>query len=169
MVRDRKIEEIRQWVLKSHVGTHTCIPPDKADRSKGHRQLTSEYLEYKLLNPIAHDPTVKVKFLMSLIEEQFGHPVKYGKAWMPKANGYSKKGFKEAWRKSVVKKRGWSGSNARRRGHAKRNLLVRRRGQESLQRLARCKRRTRHVTRRGNGLALLSRDFASVHSSSTIF
>ena len=26
-----------------------------------------------------------------------------------------------------------------------------------------------HVTRRGNGLALLSRDFASVHSSSTIF
>ena len=77
--------------------------------------------------------------------------------------------FEEAWRKSVVRRRGWSGRNERRRGHAKRNLLVRRRGQESLQRLARRKRRTRHVTRRGNGLALLSRDFASVHSSSTIF
>ena len=81
----------------------------------------------------------------------------------------SKKGFKKAWRKSVVRRRGWSGRNERRREHAKRNLLVRRRGQESLQRLARHKRRTRHVTRRGNGLALLSRDFASVHSSSTIF
>ena len=81
----------------------------------------------------------------------------------------SKNHFEEAWRKSVVKRRVWSGRNKRRRGHAKRNLLVRRRGQESLQRLARRKRRTRHVTRRGNGLALLSRDFASVHSSSTIF
>ena len=29
---------------------------------------------------------MKVKFLMSSIEEQFGHPVKYGKAWMAKAN-----------------------------------------------------------------------------------
>ena len=84
-------------------------------------------------------------------------------------NGGSKNRFEEAWRKSVVRRRGWSGRNERRRGHAKRNLLVRRRGQESLQRLARRKRRTRHVTRRGNGLALLSRDFASVHSSSTIF
>ena len=65
MVRGRKIKETGQWVLKSHVGTHTCVPPDKADRSKGHRQLTSEYLGYKLLHQIAHDPTVKVKFLMS--------------------------------------------------------------------------------------------------------
>ena len=67
------------------------------------------------------------------------------------ASGCSKKGFKDAWRKSVVRKRGWSGSNARRRGHAKRSLLVRRRGQESLQELARHKRRMRHVTGRGNG------------------
>ena len=80
-------------------------------------------------------------------------------------NGGSKNRFEEAWRKSVVKGGGWSGRNERRRGHAKRNLLVRRRGQESLQRLARRKRRTRPVTRRGNGLALLSRDFGSVHSS----
>ena len=67
------------------------------------------------------------------------------------ASGCSKKGLKEAWRKSVIGKRGWSGSNARRRGHVKRSLLVRRRGQESLQRLARHKRTMRYVTRRGNG------------------
>src|SRR3989337_528435 len=81
------------------------------------------------------------------------------------ASGCSKKGFEEAWRKSVVRRRGWSGRNARRRGHAKRSLLVRRRGQESLQRLARRKRRMRHVTRRGNGPVLLSKAFASVDSS----
>ena len=86
MVRGRKIKETGQWVLKSHVGTHTCVPPDKADQSKGHRQLTSEYLGYKLLNQKAHDPTVKVKFLMSSIEKLSGYPVKYGKAWMAKAN-----------------------------------------------------------------------------------
>ena len=80
------------------------------------------------------------------------------------ASGCPKKGFKEAWRKSVVRKRGWSGSNAR-RGHAKRSLLVRRRGQESLQKLARHKRRMRHVTRRGNGPVWLSKAFASVDSS----
>jgi hypothetical protein len=68
------------------------------------------------------------------------------------ANGSSKNRFEEVWRRSIVRRRGWSGRNERRRGHAKRSLLVRRRGQESLQRLARCKRRMRHVTRRGNGL-----------------
>ena len=58
-----------KWELKSCVATHKCIPPDKADRSKGHRQLTSKYLGYKLLNEISHDPNVKVKFLMSLVSE----------------------------------------------------------------------------------------------------
>ena len=85
-VRGRKIKETGQWELKSCVATHKCIPPEKADRSKGHRQLTSEYLGYKLLNEISHDPTVKVKFLMSSVFERFGYPVKYGKAWMAKAN-----------------------------------------------------------------------------------
>ena len=68
-VRGRKIHEMGQWELKSCVATHECIPPDKADRSKGHRQLTSEFLGYKLLNEISHDPTVKVKFLMSIVEK----------------------------------------------------------------------------------------------------
>ena len=63
----------------------------------------------------------------------------------------SKNHFQEAWRRSIVRRRGWSERNKRRRGHAKRNLLVGRRGQESLQRLARHKRRMRHVTGRGNG------------------
>ena len=67
------------------------------------------------------------------------------------ANAGLKNHFEEVWRRSVVRRRGWSASNARRRGHAKRSLLVRRRGQESLQKLARHKRRMRHVTRRGNG------------------
>lgn len=80
-VRGRKIHETGQWELKSHVATHECIPPHKADRRKGHRQLTSEYLGYKLLNEISHDPTVKVKFLMSIVEKMYGYKVNHGKVW----------------------------------------------------------------------------------------
>jgi len=63
-----------------------------------------------------------------------------------------KKHFREAWMKSVVKRRGWSERNVRRRGHARRRLLVKRREQESLQGLVKPKRRTRHATRKENGL-----------------
>ncbi|XP_037474269.1 uncharacterized protein LOC119350643 [Triticum dicoccoides] len=82
----KKVNEIGQGELKSCAATHECILSDKADRSKGHRQLMSAYLGYKLLNEISHNPTVKVKLLMSLVFERFGYGVKYGNVWMAKAN-----------------------------------------------------------------------------------
>ena len=71
-------------------------------------------------------------------------------------NGGLKKHFREAWMKSVIRRRRWKERNARRRGHAKRRLLVKKRGQESLQGLVMHKRRMRHVTRREKGPCFLS-------------
>ena len=67
-----------------------------------------------------------------------------------------KKHFREAWMKGVVRRRRWNERNARRRGHTKRRLLVKKRGQESLQGLVMHKRRMRHVTRREKGPSFLS-------------
>ncbi|KAE8806009.1 hypothetical protein D1007_17792 [Hordeum vulgare] len=85
-VGGRKIQEVGHWMLKSCVATHACIPPHKADCRNGNRQLMSEFLGYELLNEISHDPTKKVKFLMSLVEEQFRYKVNYGKVWKANAN-----------------------------------------------------------------------------------
>ncbi|XP_020151004.1 uncharacterized protein [Aegilops tauschii subsp. strangulata] len=82
----KKNHETRQWVLKSCVATHECIPPEKAGRGKGHHQLMTEFPGYKLLNEIPHDPTVKVTFLMSSVEERYRYKIIYGKVWKAKAN-----------------------------------------------------------------------------------
>ncbi|KAF7050977.1 hypothetical protein CFC21_059266 [Triticum aestivum] len=73
-----------------------------------------------------------------------------------RGNGGLKKHFRGAWMKSVVRRRRWNKRNARRRGHAKRRMLVQKRGQESLQGLVMHKRRMRHVTRRAKGPCFLS-------------
>ena len=70
-----------------------------------------------------------------------------------------KKHCKEPRKKTVVRRRRWSGRNARGRGHAKRRLLVKRRGQESIQGLAMLKQKMRHITRKGNGLVRPNRAF----------
>ena len=56
------------------------------------------------------------------------------------------KHFREAWTKSIVKRRRWSKRSVRRRGHTRRRLLIKRREQESLQGLVKPKRRMRHAT-----------------------
>ncbi|KAE8809748.1 hypothetical protein D1007_13642 [Hordeum vulgare] len=59
-VSARKLGETREWVLRSCVPTHLCKPPKKCDRTT-HRQLTCEYLGYKIMKDMGVDPTVKVR------------------------------------------------------------------------------------------------------------
>jgi hypothetical protein len=71
-------------------------------------------------------------------------------------NDCSKKHIKEPKMKSVVRRRRWNERSVRRRGHAKIRLLMKKRGQESLQGLVMHKRRMRHITRREKGPCFLS-------------
>ena len=73
-------------MLKSCVATHNCPEVQQEDLIHGHRQLTSEFLGYKLMKEIACDATVKVKYLMETLERKYGYPLKYGKTWKAKAN-----------------------------------------------------------------------------------
>ena len=59
--------------------------------------------------------------------------------------------------------------SVRKRGHAKRRRLVKKRGQENLQGLTMHERRTRHVTRRESGPVLLSRQMEKAPTSMTDF
>ena len=74
-----------QWLLTSCVCTHSCRPPSKK-KPKTHRQLTSEFLGFKLMKEVSSDPTVKVKLLMTTVKKMFGYKVKYGKTWKAKSN-----------------------------------------------------------------------------------
>ena len=69
-----------------------------------------------------------------------------------RGSAYSRSPMHGDWSGSVV-----SARSVRKRGHAKRRRLVKKRGQENLQGLAMHERRTRHVTRRESGPVLLSR------------
>ncbi|XP_020169921.2 uncharacterized protein [Aegilops tauschii subsp. strangulata] len=71
------------WKITSCKATHQCTPP-AVEARKTHRQLTSEFIGYKYQKHIAEDPTIKVKLLMSWIEDKFGYKVKYGKTWKAK-------------------------------------------------------------------------------------
>ncbi|KAE8782954.1 hypothetical protein D1007_43646 [Hordeum vulgare] len=84
-VRGRKLGETRECVLRSCVPTHFCKPAKKRDRTT-HRQLTFEYLGYKIMKYIAVDRIVKVRFLMRTAKKLYGYEVKYGKAWRAKEN-----------------------------------------------------------------------------------
>jgi len=52
--------------------------------SPNHRQLTSEFIAYRLFNSISSLPTMSIKSVQDLVKALFHYKVKYGKAW--KAN-----------------------------------------------------------------------------------
>ena len=72
-------------------------------------------------------------------------------------SAYSRSPMHGDWSGSVVRRRLVSARSVRKRGHAKRRRLIKKRGQENLQGLAMHERRTRHVTRRESGPVLLNR------------
>ena len=83
MESEWKTHERWWWKITSCKATHQCTPP-AVEARKTHRQLTSEFIGYKYQKHIAEDPTIKVKLLMSWIEDKFGYKVKYGKTWKAK-------------------------------------------------------------------------------------
>jgi hypothetical protein len=49
-----------------------------------HRQLTSEFIAYRLSNQISSLPTMSIKTVIELVKALFHYDVKYGKAWKAK-------------------------------------------------------------------------------------
>ncbi|XP_010233282.1 uncharacterized protein LOC104583194 [Brachypodium distachyon] len=49
-----------------------------------HRQLTSEFIAYRLSNSIKSLPIMPIKSVMELVYTLFHYRVKYGKAWKAK-------------------------------------------------------------------------------------
>ena len=52
--------------------------------SQDHRQLTSEFIAYKLSNSISTVPTMSDQHVIDLVKAIFHYKVKYGKAWKAK-------------------------------------------------------------------------------------
>ena len=75
-----------EWHISSCVATHMCRGKklDGKDVKQGHRQLTSEFIAYRLSNSISSLPTMSIKSVMELVEALFHYKVKYGKAWKAK-------------------------------------------------------------------------------------
>ena len=82
IVRARPLKGGPQWILKKCVSTHMCSGTDEAEvvEKDGHRQLTSEFIGYRLSNSIKAFPTFTVNAIMDTVKEIFGYSVKYGKA-----------------------------------------------------------------------------------------
>ena len=72
------------------VSTHMCGDKDDNDveLKDEHRQLTSEFIGYRLSNSIQAFPTFTVKAIMDTMKEIFGYDVKYGKAWKAKQTAF---------------------------------------------------------------------------------
>ena len=52
--------------------------------SQDHKQLTSEFIAYRLSNSISTLPTMSVQHVIDLVKAIFHYKVKYGKAWKAK-------------------------------------------------------------------------------------
>ncbi|KAE8795685.1 hypothetical protein D1007_29400 [Hordeum vulgare] len=57
---------------------------DGALSSQSHRQLTSEFIAYRLSNSISSLPTMSIKSVQDLVKALFHYEVKYDKAWKAK-------------------------------------------------------------------------------------
>ena len=74
------------WHIVSCVPTHMCRGKklDGEDANPDHRQLTSEFIAYRISNTISSLPTMKIQTIIDVVQEMFFHKVKYGKAWKAK-------------------------------------------------------------------------------------
>jgi len=70
----------------SCVPTHMCQGKrvDGKIVSEDHKQLTSEFIAYRLSNSISTLPTMSVQHVIDLVKAIFHYKVKYGKAWKAK-------------------------------------------------------------------------------------
>ncbi|XP_010239125.1 uncharacterized protein LOC104584965 [Brachypodium distachyon] len=86
IVRARPCKLGSEWYIVSCCATHLCDgkniyePMVKND----HRQLTSEFIAYRLSNSIKSLPIMPIKSVMELVYTLFHYRVKYGKVWKAK-------------------------------------------------------------------------------------
>ncbi|KAE8816633.1 hypothetical protein D1007_05638 [Hordeum vulgare] len=56
--------------------------------SQNHRQLTSEFIAYRLSKSISSLPTMSIKSAQDLVKSLFHYKLKYGKAWKAKQSAF---------------------------------------------------------------------------------
>ena len=86
IVRARPWKGGPTWHVVSCVPTHMCQGKrvDGKIVSQDHKQLTSEFIAYRLSNSISTLPTMSVQHVIDLVKAIFHYKVKYGKAWKAK-------------------------------------------------------------------------------------
>ncbi|KAK1632768.1 hypothetical protein QYE76_007083 [Lolium multiflorum] len=86
VVRARPFKKGPSWHITSCVATHMCRVPklDGKDSQPDHRQLTSEFIAYKLSAEISSLPIMSIKSVQDTVKSRFAYDVKYGKAWKAK-------------------------------------------------------------------------------------
>jgi hypothetical protein len=86
IVRARPWKGGPDWRITSCVPTHMYRGKrvDGKAVKHDHRQLTSEFIAYRLSNQISSLPTMSIKTGMELVKALFHYDVKYGKAWKAK-------------------------------------------------------------------------------------
>ena len=79
------------WRIVSYLPTHMCRHKN-ADGElvyQQHRQLTSEFIAYRLSNQISTLPTMSIQQVMDLVKAIFHYKVKYDKAWKAKQAAFN--------------------------------------------------------------------------------
>ena len=85
VVRARPLKGGPDWHITSCVTTHMCQGKKVDGKEKNsNRQLTSEFLAFKLSNQVASLPTMPIKHVIEIVEALYKIPIKYGKAWKTK-------------------------------------------------------------------------------------
>ncbi|KAK1632655.1 hypothetical protein QYE76_006970 [Lolium multiflorum] len=86
VVRARPFKKGPSWHITSCVATHMCRGPklDGKDAQPDHRQLTSEFIAYKLSAEISSLPIMSIRSVQDTVKSTFAYDVKYGKAWKAK-------------------------------------------------------------------------------------
>ncbi|KAK1692892.1 hypothetical protein QYE76_009589 [Lolium multiflorum] len=78
---------------------------DGKDAQPDHRELTSEFIAYKLSTEISSLPTMSIRSVQDTVKSRFDYDVKYGKAWKEAWEGNDKE--ESVWEEAVrtVRKR----------------------------------------------------------------
>ena len=81
VVRARPFKKGPSWHITSCVATHMCRGPklDGKDAQPDHRQLTSEFIAYKLSAEISSLTTMSIRSMQETVKSRFDYNVKYGK------------------------------------------------------------------------------------------
>ncbi|KAK1667171.1 hypothetical protein QYE76_055330 [Lolium multiflorum] len=77
----------KRYTLKCVDKSHSHVPGPKLDGKDAqpdHRQLTSEFIAYKLSAEISSLPIMSIRSVQDTVKSRFAYDVKYGKAWKAK-------------------------------------------------------------------------------------